>query len=63
MVETCGKVPELVVPVELPITNKIHHMVAGFRTAQQEAEKAQWELNLQITELKLKAQPRTPPEV
>lgn len=46
MTEACIKVTELVVPVELLIIDKIHHMVAGFCTAGEEAAKAQWELNL-----------------
>lgn len=37
-------------------------MATGFCTAQEEATKAQWELNVQIAELRLKAQPPTPLE-
>jgi len=63
MVKVCSKVPKLAMPAELPIAEKIHHMATGFHTAQEEAAKAQWELNLQIAEVRLTAQPTTPPEV
>lgn len=63
VMEACNKVPELAIPAELPTTNKIYRMAPGFRTAQEEAVKAQWELNLQITELRLKAQLTAPLEI
>ena len=56
---TSSKVPKLAIPAELPTTNKIHHMATGFRTTQEEAAKASSDLNLQIAELRLKAQPPT----
>jgi len=56
-------VPELAVPTELPVREKIQHMAKGFRTTQEEAAKAQWDLNLQIVELRLKAMSHTPLEV
>lgn len=56
-------VPELVVPVELPIVDKIHHMAASFHTAQEEATKSQWDLNLQMVEIRMKVQPPTPPKI
>ena len=48
MAEACTKVQELAVLAKLPIDDKIHHMAVGVRTVQEEALKAQWELNLQI---------------
>ena len=54
MMVACSKVPELAIPAELPTTDKIHCMATGFCTTQEEAAKAQWELNLQIAELRLK---------
>jgi len=44
--EAYSSVPKLAVPAELPTVEKIHHMVARFRRAQEEAVKVQWELNL-----------------
>jgi len=38
-------------------------MAVRFCIAQEDATKAQWELNLKSMELRLKAQPPTPPEV
>ena len=52
--EACNKVPELAILAELPATENIHRMATGFRTAQEKATNAQWELNLQIAELRLK---------
>lgn len=48
-------VTELVVPSELPVADKIHHMETRFCRAQDEAVKAKWDLNLQIIELRMKA--------
>lgn len=63
MEEVCCSVPELAVPVELPTTEKIHHMVVRFCEAPKEATEAQWELNLQIMKLRISTQPTTPPKV
>lgn len=63
MEEVYSSVPELAMPAELLTTDKIHHMVARFWKAPAEAMKAQWELNMQIMELWMKAQPTTPLEV
>lgn len=63
MEEARSSVPKLVVPAELLVAEKIHHMVTGLHRAQEEAAKVQLELNLQIVELRLKAPPSTPPEV
>jgi len=46
MEEFCSSVPELSVPVELPAAENIHHVAARFHRAQEEAVKAQLELNL-----------------
>jgi len=54
MVEACSKISELVIPAELLIVDKIHHMAAGFCMTQEEGAKAQWELKLQIAKLRLK---------
>lgn len=59
MAEVCSSVPQLAMPAELQATTKIHHMVARFCKAQEQAAKAHWELNLQIMELRLKAQTTT----
>jgi len=63
MIESCSKVPELAIPTELPTTDKIHRMATGFWMAYEEDVKAQWELNLQIVELRLKEQLTTPLEI
>jgi len=55
MEDVYSGVPELAMPVELPVAKNIHHMAAGFRRAQEEAAKPQWELNLQIMELRMTA--------
>jgi len=54
MEEVCTSVPELAMPVELPATEKIHHITVGLRRAQEETGKAQLELNLQIAKLRMK---------
>ena len=53
----------LVVPAKLPTAEKIHHMAARFHMAKEETVKVQLDLNLQITELRLKMHPFTPLEV
>lgn len=56
-------VPELAIPADLPVEVWIHSLAIGVREAREETTKIQLELNLQIVELRLKAQPSTPPEV
>jgi len=53
-------VPDLAIPVDTQVEVCIHRLAAGVREAQEEMTKVQLELNLQITELWLKAQPSTP---
>lgn len=52
-------VPEFAIPAEA----RIERLAAGFHKAREEMAKVQLELNLQIAELWLKAQPSTPLEV
>lgn len=61
--EACSSIPELVVLVELPTTERIHRLAARVREARDDTMKVQLELNLHIVELRLKAQPSTPLEV
>jgi hypothetical protein len=61
--EACQMVPELAIPAEAPAEARIQRLAAGVREAREEMAKVQLELNLQIAELQLKAQPSTPPEV
>jgi len=46
MAKVCSMVPEFPVLAKLPVVDEIDHMVVIFRTTQEEAAKAQWELNL-----------------
>ena len=48
---------------KLAVAERVHRLVAGVCEAKEEMEKVQLELNLQITKLRLKAQPSMPPEV
>lgn len=50
-------------PLALPTMEKIHQLAARVQRTQEEAVKVKLELNLQIAELQLKAQPSTPPKV
>jgi hypothetical protein len=61
--EACCRAPELEIAADLPVGIRIHKLASGFREAKEEATRIQLALNLQIAELKLKAQPSTPPEV
>ena len=63
MEEACSSTLEFVVSAILPIAENIHQLAAGVYKAQEEVANVQLELNLQIVELRLKAQPSTPPEV
>lgn len=61
--EPCSHAPELEIAVDLPVGIRIHKLASGFHVVKEEAAKIQLELNLQIIELKLQAQPSTPPVV
>ena len=61
--EACRTVPELHIPEETLLEAKIRKLAACVHDAKTEMTKAQFELNLKITELELNAQPSTPPEV
>ena len=56
-------VPELAIPEEEPVEVCVHKLATGVHNARTEMARVQLELNLQITELHLKAQCSTPPEV
>jgi len=60
--KACQNVLELVVPADLPIAEQIHKLASGFHGAKEEATRVQLELNLQIVELRLKAQSSMPPK-
>lgn len=61
--QACSSIPELVVPAVLLTAEQIHRLAARVHEAKEEMMKLQLELNLQIVELQLRAQPFTPPEV
>lgn len=63
MEEAYSSILKLVMPSALPTGEKIQHLAARVHKTQEEATKVQLEINLQITELRLKAQPSTPPKV
>lgn len=54
---------ELGILKEEPVEVGIHTLAIGVRNSHTELERVHLELNLQITELQLKAQSSTPPEV
>ena len=55
--------PELAITTDLLGEVRIHSLASGVRDVREETTKVQLELNLQIGELWLKAQPSTPPEI
>ena len=61
--DACQCVPELSIPANLPTEVCIHYLSSGFRNTREEISRVQLEINLQIVDLWLKAQPSTPPEV
>lgn len=63
VVETCRTTPELHIPEEAPMDTKIWNLIADVWGSKAELAKVKFELNLKIEELKLKAQPSTPPKV
>lgn len=56
-------VPELVIPEEELVKVCIRKLATGMCDTQTKMARVQLELNLQITELQLRAQPSTLPEV
>ena len=54
------RVPELAIAVDLLVEAWIHSLVSGVCDLREETTRVQLELNLQIDELQLKAQPSTP---
>jgi len=61
--DACQSVQELAILANLPMEVQIHRLATGVREAKEETTKVPLELNLQIIELRLKAQPSTPREV
>ena len=61
--KACQSVPALAIAVDTPTKARIHMLASGVREAREEMTNVQRELNLQIAELRLKAQPSTPLEV
>lgn len=61
--EACQRIPEMAILADTPIEARIHRLATGVHKAQEEMTKVQLELNLQIAEMRLKAQPSTPLEV
>ena len=53
---------ELAILAEAPAGVFIHRLTTGMHEAREEMGKVQLELNLQIVEMRLKAQPSTPVE-
>lgn len=58
--EACRTVSELHIPEEASVEAKIRKLAVGVCKAKTKLAKVQFELNLKITELQLKAQPSTP---
>lgn len=56
-------VPELAIPEEKPVKVRIYELAIGVHDTWTKMAQVQLELNLQIIELELKAQPSTPLEV
>ena len=63
VVEACRTVTELNIREDAPVDARIRKLAAGVRDARTELAKVQFELNLKITQLELRAQPSTPSEV
>lgn len=63
VIEACRIVPKFHIPEDAQLETKIWKLVAGIRDAKEEVTTVQFELNRKITELQLKSQPSTPPEV
>lgn len=61
--EAFRHIPKLEISIDLPIGIQIQKLASGFCEAKDDAMRIQLDLNLQIVELRLKAQPSTPPEV
>lgn len=61
--EACQMVLKLEIQAEEPVEAHIRNLATGVRDARTKMARVQLELNLQITELQLRAQPSTPPEV
>lgn len=55
VVEACITIPELHIPEEAPLEAKIRKLAAGVRDAQIDMAKVQFDLNLNIIELELRA--------
>lgn len=61
--KVCHCVPELEITTDLPTGIQIHKLESGFYEAKEEEMRIELDLNLQITELRLKVKPSTPFEV
>lgn len=61
--EACRTILELHILEEAPFQAKIQKLAIGLRDTRIEMAKVQFELNLKIGEIELRAQPSTPPEV
>jgi len=60
--EACRTVPKLNIPEDALVHARIWKLIVGVCEAQTKLSKVQFELNLKITKLELRAQPSTPPE-
>ena len=63
VIEAYRIVPDLHILVDAQSEAKIRKLVASLREAKVEVGRVQFELNMKITELQLKLQPTTPPEI
>lgn len=63
VVEACWTVPELNIIEDALVDARLRKLVAGVHKAWIELAKVQFELNLKIIELELRAQTSSPPEV
>ena len=59
----CRSIPELAILADMLAEAWIHRLAVGVHEVREEMTKVQLEPNLHITELRLKAEPSTPPEV
>lgn len=57
VVEACRSVPELDIPKDMPVDERIQKLTVGVREVRSELAKVQLELNIKITELVLRDQP------
>lgn len=61
--DACRRVPKLAIATDLLVEVQIHSLAIEVHDVREETTRVQLKLNLQITELWLKAHPPTPLEI